>query len=179
MLISATILLRCVLNFFLQAMSETTCRSCKTTYSIPTDPQAARKIKDDHSKQCPLAIKTCKGFPVAFVGGKFCCPFRYNGCPFSAKIDPVRKHKCSFGPVPGHTPQTVYGDAVSFKPAELGQYIEINYADTLNRAREAAGTPSVCAIYLLCFSSCQIYISFRLLSLRVWIWLKIPPARPR
>ncbi|KAG2062864.1 hypothetical protein BDR04DRAFT_1164541 [Suillus decipiens] len=123
-------------------MSETTCRSCNSTYTIPSEPRAARKVKDDHSKQCPFAVKNCKGFPVAFVDGKFCCPFRYNGCLFSAKIDPVRKHQCSFGPVPGHTPQTVYGDAASFRPIELGQYIETNYADTLRGAKKVAGTPS-------------------------------------
>ncbi|KAG2063267.1 hypothetical protein BDR04DRAFT_1164009 [Suillus decipiens] len=123
-------------------MSETTCRSCNSTYSIPSEPRAARKAKDDHSKQCSFAVKNCKGFPVAFVDGKFCCPFRYNGCLFSAKIDPVRKHQCSFGPVTGHTPQTVYGDAASLRPNELGQYIETNYADTLRGAKKVAGTPS-------------------------------------
>ncbi|KAG2355369.1 hypothetical protein BDR07DRAFT_548221 [Suillus spraguei] len=123
-------------------MSETTCRSCNSTYSIPSEPRAARKVKDDHSKQCSFAVKNCKGFPVAFVDGKFCCPFRYNGCLFSAKIDPVRKHQCSFGPVTGHTPQTVYGDAASLRPIELGQYIETNYGDTLRGAKKVAGTPS-------------------------------------
>jgi hypothetical protein len=148
------------LSIYLHVMSKTMCRSCKSTYNIPTDSQAARKVKDDHSKQCPSAFKNSKGFPVPFLDGKFCCPFRYNGCLFSAKINPIRKHSCSFGPVPGHTPQTVYGDAASFRPPELGQYIEITFADILSHAIKAASPPSVRANYLH-HSSSQIVNCFR------------------
>ncbi|KAG1854004.1 hypothetical protein F4604DRAFT_1932969 [Suillus subluteus] len=138
-------------------MSETTCCSCNSKYSIPADARAARKVKDDHSKQCPFAVKNCKGFPVPFVDGKFCCPFRYNGCLFSAKIDPVRKHQCTFGPVQGHTPQTIYGDAASLRPVDLGQYIETNYADILRSAKKAADTPS--SMRLAKIPSCQTQVN--------------------
>jgi hypothetical protein len=147
-LISANFLHNYLLKIILQSMLPITCRNCNSTYSVPPNPQRARKAKDDHSKQCPFSFKNYKGFPVTFVDGKFCRPFRYNGCLYSAKIDSVRRHQCSFGPVTGHTPETVYKDAASLRPVELGEYIE-----------KAAGTLSVCA-HNHHRSSSQIYPCF-------------------
>lgn len=105
-----------------------TCTYCNT--DIPY--KESKHPRNTHRKLCLLSPKKHSDgyWPIPVLNGVHCCAFLYRNCRYSGSIDRVREHcrsaKCC-GPEDGATPSSIYKDALSLSPPDLGQYISNNF----------------------------------------------------
>jgi hypothetical protein len=125
-------------------VDEWECGHCREVIKYQENANKAeqKNARSSHSKGCLLSKKTVKNWPIPVWDQKFCCPYRYRGCLYSAKgIDALHKHcdgnvgmgnRCEVGPNPGDTCEDVYGPTTvdSLSSAELGQFVEERFAPT-------------------------------------------------
>lgn len=108
-----------------------TCKHCRDVISYE---QGSTIPGGTHRKQCLLSPKKISVseiyWPVPVLGGVHCCLFLYRKCSYSSTIDRIREHCRSSsccGPEIDATPGSVYQQAASLSPTDLGVYIKTTF----------------------------------------------------